>query len=211
LLTFPACISSFQHGPDSRNANLYAVDIPSSASLSSEETVTLTEVYVHAAVPKPPTLPQDAQNQGLYWQGDLLAGAAAALTQQLPAEAVKIRVKWVFWLADVQLVDGKLLLIAVDFCRRAPSPRAGSELVPDGWSLSRPTGSSVFTFSNTAQIPPSHTAEAAVLYEQPEPVMTIRKLERTAQVSHWGHSVAVHDDIQLVNDGPKFVPSRQTT
>ena len=78
-----------------RNANLYAVEIPSSASSAGEETVTINQVYVHAAVPKPATLAQDAVNQGLYWQGDLLDGAAAAFSQELPADAVKVRVKWV--------------------------------------------------------------------------------------------------------------------
>lgn len=44
---------------------------------------------------------------------------------------------------------------------------------------------------------------ASIHYEQPEPVLSVRKLDRTVQVSHWGNHVAVEDEILLVNDGPK--------
>jgi len=44
---------------------------------------------------------------------------------------------------------------------------------------------------------------ASIHYEQPEPVLSVRKLDRTVQVSHWGNHVAIEDEILLVNDGPK--------
>lgn len=79
-----------------RNANLYAVDIPAAAAATTgEHTVTLNEIYLHAAVPKPAALAQDAVNQGMYWHADLLGGATAALSHALPADAVKVRVRCV--------------------------------------------------------------------------------------------------------------------
>jgi hypothetical protein len=44
---------------------------------------------------------------------------------------------------------------------------------------------------------------ASIHYEQPEPVLSVRKLDRTVQISHWGNHVAIEDEILLVNDGPK--------
>lgn len=51
---------------------------------------------------------------------------------------------------------------------------------------------------------------ASVHYEQPEPVLSVRKLDRTVQVSHWGNHVAIEDEILLVNDGPKWVVTHQS-
>ena len=88
--------------------------------------------------------------------------------------------------------------------------------MPAGWSASHPNGASVITFTTTEPLSASSSSASAssgnvasVYYEQPEPVISVRKLDRTAQVSHWGHSLAIQDDIVLVNDGPKWVSSIQ--
>lgn len=45
---------------------------------------------------------------------------------------------------------------------------------------------------------------AAVHYEHPEPVLSVRTLTRTLHVSHWADTLAVQDDLSLLNAGPKL-------
>ena len=37
------------------------------------------------------------------------------------------------------------------------------------------------------------------------PVLEITKLERAAEISHWGANLNINNDIQLHNAGPAFV------
>jgi oligosaccharyltransferase complex subunit alpha (ribophorin I) len=42
----------------------------------------------------------------------------------------------------------------------------------------------------------------SVHYETKEPVLGIRQLRRSAEVSHWGANLNIQDDISLFNNGP---------
>jgi len=87
LLCVIPLVTTFNRGPV-----YYTLQLPT----SSDTTLTIQTSYNHLTVPKPATLPQEAANQGMYWERDLLAGSQLALATdgvQLPAESVKIRVK----------------------------------------------------------------------------------------------------------------------
>lgn len=43
----------------------------------------------------------------------------------------------------------------------------------------------------------------AVHYAYDHPVLEITKLERAAEISHWGANLNIQDNIQLHNSGPK--------
>jgi oligosaccharyltransferase complex subunit alpha (ribophorin I) len=42
-----------------------------------------------------------------------------------------------------------------------------------------------------------------VHYETKEPLMGMKRLRRSAEVSHWGANFNIQDDIELVNIGPQ--------
>lgn len=42
-----------------------------------------------------------------------------------------------------------------------------------------------------------------VHYETKEPVMALRSLRRSAEVSHWGGNLNIQDELDLTNMGPK--------
>jgi oligosaccharyltransferase complex subunit alpha (ribophorin I) len=44
-----------------------------------------------------------------------------------------------------------------------------------------------------------------VHFETKEPVMGVRSLRRSAEVSHWGANLNIQDEVHLVNNGPKYV------
>ena len=53
-------------------------------------------------------------------------------------------------------------------------------------------------FQQREQIP------ANIHYEYENPVLTVVKLKRAAEVSHWGANLNIQDDIVLRNDGPTY-------
>lgn len=78
------------------STHYYKASIPLSSSSSNEEIpLTVNTAYNHLTSPKPATLPQEAANQGMYWQGDLLGGAVVSPSDTLTRDRVVVRVKWV--------------------------------------------------------------------------------------------------------------------
>lgn len=45
----------------------------------------------------------------------------------------------------------------------------------------------------------------SVHYETKQPVIGVRTLRRSAEVSHWGANLNIQDDIALFNNGPAYV------
>lgn len=45
----------------------------------------------------------------------------------------------------------------------------------------------------------------SVQYDYPQPVLEVNKLERTAEISHWGANLNIQDNIWLHNAGPAYV------
>lgn len=88
---------------------------------------------------------------------------------------------------------------------KAPTPRLGEIVAPDGFRASHTKGGTLVTFTKTTPGDYVKGAEAVarVVYVQPEALAAVRKLERVVEVSHWGSNVAVQDDVQLYNAGPE--------
>jgi len=156
---------------NSRTQSLIIDLPPSSLAAGANVTLTINEVYTHLSVPKPRTLEQTAENQYMFWSGDLMGG----LTSSRTFNEVLIRVK-------------------------IPMPKVKSFSTPAEFTSLHVPGSN--TIAYTSKAPISGPILASVHYEQPEPVVSFRKLERLIEVSHWGANLAVEDRIALVNDGP---------
>lgn len=68
--------------------------------------------------------------------------------------------------------------------------------------------------SSTVTLGPFHSLPAtlggdldrspfSVHFETSEPIVGVKTLRRSAEVSHWGANLNIQDDIHLVNNGPK--------
>lgn len=45
----------------------------------------------------------------------------------------------------------------------------------------------------------------SIHYDYDQPVLTVASLQRSAEISHWGANLNIHDEIVLRNDGPTYV------
>lgn len=50
----------------------------------------------------------------------------------------------------------------------------------------------------------SHQKRIAVNYEYGNPIIEVTRLERTAEISHWGSNLNIQDNVWLHNAGPKY-------
>lgn len=106
--------------------------------------------------------------------------------------------------------------------RRSPSPDIHSYTKPEGVdsfatdSIATKSGATV-TYGPFSNIPESISPEfikanqkpLTVHYRYDFPVLEIKKLERLAEISHWGANLNIHNNIDLHNAGPKYVLSRR--
>ncbi|PLW36628.1 hypothetical protein PCANC_18284 [Puccinia coronata f. sp. avenae] len=142
--------------------------------------VTINSHFLGMTAPRPKSLAQDeGAQQGLYWEGDLLAGFGAiqgSITDDAP---VKIKVK-------------------------TPTPRIFQKYAPSGFVVQQTSGSNLVTYtSNTSGSNLTDEPQVAHLhFFQPFPLMVIGNLTRLVEVSHWGNNVAIEDQIHLENRGP---------
>lgn len=155
----------------------YSLTLSSSAS-DSKTTVTISTVLSHASRPQPATLPQNAESIYMLWEGDLLAPLAGLRPEEKSQiEEVKVRVK-------------------------TPTPRVLSAREPDGFSVAHTQGSAMVTFTSKGSVKDLPPQIAALHYQQPEAVASIRTLDRIVELSHWGSNLAIQDNIDLTNAGP---------
>ena len=61
----------------------------------------------------------------------------------------------------------------------------------------------ILTFGPYENIPPFSVSELVIHYENNSPFLTVTKLERTIEVSHWGN-IAVEEKIEIVHTGAKM-------
>ncbi|KAA1075196.1 dolichyl-diphosphooligosaccharide--protein glycosyltransferase subunit 1 [Puccinia graminis f. sp. tritici] len=147
---------------------------------NDEAVITINSHFLGLTSPRPKYLAQDeGAKQGLYWEGDLLAGFGALKGTLTDDAEVKIKVK-------------------------TPTPRVIQKHAPSGFDVQQTSGSNQVTF--TSKIDGSKLSDepqvAHVHYFQPFPLMVIGNLTRLVEVSHWGNNVAIEDQIHLENRGP---------
>ena len=68
--------------------------------------------------------------------------------------------------------------------------------------------SSTVTLGPFHSLPPTlggdlSRTEFKVHFESSDPIVGVKTLRRSAEVSHWGANLNIQDDIHLVNNGPK--------
>lgn len=111
-----------------------------------------------------------------------------------------------------------LLIPGHGYGHRSPSPNILSYTTPEGVdsfatdSIATKSGATV-TYGPFSNIPESISTEfiqanqkpLTVHYRYDFTVLEIKKLERMAEISHWGANLNIHNNIDLHNAGPKYV------
>jgi oligosaccharyltransferase complex subunit alpha (ribophorin I) len=161
----------------------YSVDLPKRLDVNQSVTLLINTVESHATTPLPATAKQTDPQSLLY---------ETVAYVQSPYTTVNQRTKI-----------------------RSPSPTIHSYSEPA--SLSRfaadapvtKSGASV-TYGPFKDIPPSddggfsdevqETVSVHYLFEKP--LITVARLRRAAEISHWGSNLNIQDEIHLRNDGP---------
>lgn len=84
---------------------------------------------------------------------------------------------------------------------RLPTPRVKKIEAPEGFEDSHSAGSATVLFKS--KHPFQGPQVASIHYFQPEPIVGFKSLLRKVKVSHWTNTVDVHEEVELVNNGPK--------
>ncbi|GAA5932202.1 dolichyl-diphosphooligosaccharide--protein glycotransferase subunit OST1 [Sporobolomyces koalae] len=165
--------------PVGHDADLTYYSVALNPPTSGEKAVvTVSTVLAHVAKPQPSVLPQNAESIYMLWEGDLLDPLAGLSPEQRSTvEQVKVRVK-------------------------TPTPRVLSAREPEGFEVAHAQGSATVTFTSKGPVTHLPPQIAALHYQQPEAVASIRTLDRVVELSHWGSNMAIQDNIDLANSGP---------
>ncbi|SCV73400.1 BQ2448_7326 [Microbotryum intermedium] len=163
----------------------YSITLPKPTDESAPTIVTLETVTAHLNRPFEETRPQVTDAVRMQWSSDLshmLAGLVPADVNAL--DSVKIKVV-------------------------CPSPRISEVKTPPAFDESHPQGGATVTFTSKGApsdffVPGSGPQIASVVYQLPEAIPSVRKLDRIVEVSHWGAKASIQDNIDLYNPGPKL-------
>lgn len=105
--------------------------------------------------------------------------------------------------------------MTANLCYRSPSPQVHSYTTPENVEFTTDAvvtkAGPTITYGPFHSIPPSATKnfvdkkqkEIVIHYALDFSVLEITKLERSAEISHWGANLNIEDNIYLHNAGPR--------
>ncbi|KAG9104276.1 dolichyl-diphosphooligosaccharide--protein glycosyltransferase subunit 1 [Ceratobasidium sp. 370] len=175
-----------RHGFNPRHhAFLYSITLPKALKLNQTANIVVSTVQSHASTPLPATAGQ-AEPQSLLFKTPLyvLSPYKCALQRtKIRSPTPMIR----------SYTDAKDLSPYVEN-GAAPVAKSGATL----------------TYGPFRNIPESMNTRfqeskqriLSIHYDYDQPVLTVASLQRSAEISHWGANLNVHDELVLRNDGP---------
>ncbi|OXG13757.1 oligosaccharyltransferase complex subunit alpha (ribophorin I) [Cryptococcus neoformans Tu259-1] len=134
------------------------------------------------------------------------------MSKPLPAEIDQREAQYLLFITNSTYVDSWYPTDVERVKYRAPHIILSHTSVPDTYtrdSTVTKAGSSL-TLGPFHSLPPTlnkHEFEQqplSVHYESKQPVIGIKTLKRSAEVSHWGANLNIQDEMSLVNIGPKL-------
>lgn len=160
-------------------------------------------VQTHATYPWPKTAAQN-EAQSLKYEADLF------ILSPYPTLVQRTKIKYVIYIGAILAVHSHQ--------RRSQFPKIHSYTTPEGvdaFTLESPVTKSgaTLTYGPYNNIPASTTKDfvkaqqkrIAVQYEYGNPVLEVTRLERAAEISHWGANLNIQDNVWLHNAGPEYV------
>lgn len=189
--------------------HLYTVDLPKALSVNGTINLVVETVQTHATYPWPQQASQKDE-QNFKYDTELFVLSPYKTSTQ------RTKIRSVYFSISVYSI-----LIAIYSCGcvyRSPSPNILSYTTPEGVdsfatdSIATKSGATV-TYGPFSNIPESISTEfiqanqkpLTVHYRYDFTVLEIKKLERMAEISHWGANLNIHNNIDLHNAGPKYV------
>ncbi|OCF76992.1 oligosaccharyltransferase complex subunit alpha (ribophorin I) [Kwoniella mangroviensis CBS 8886] len=148
-------------------------------------TLSLTQVLAHTSTPLPAEIEQ-RESQYLVWNTN-----STYVDSWYPTdvERVKIRAPHPSILSYSSVPE--------TYTRDNTITKSGGTLTLGPFHSLPPT-------LGTSQNKIAEQKPFSVHYETKDPVIGIRNLQRSAEVSHWGANLNIQDYIELVNEGPKL-------
>ncbi|KAG6331749.1 hypothetical protein ID866_7343 [Astraeus odoratus] len=171
-------------GEDDTSASyLMAVTLSKSLSVNATLNLVLESVQTHATRPHPDRVSQ-AEAQLLKYEADLLILS--------PYNTLVQRTK--FKSSSPNIISYSTPEGVEPFVRDSPVTKSGASV----------------TYGPYHNVQPSANAKFVSKYQQPvsihynfeHPVLEVKRLERSAEISHWGANLNIEDKIHLYNAGP---------
>ncbi|WWC86854.1 uncharacterized protein L201_001733 [Kwoniella dendrophila CBS 6074] len=159
-----------------------------------DETVTLslTQVLAHTSTPLPAEIEQ-RDPQYLIWKTN-----STYVDSWYPTEVERIKIRAPH---PSILSYSSPSSIPQTYTRDSTITKSGGTLTLGPFHSLPPTLSSENKNSNQKIV---EQKPFSVHYETKDPIIGIRNLKRSAEVSHWGSNFNIQDEIELVNKGPKL-------
>lgn len=85
------------------------------------------------------------------------------------------------------------------FTLDSPATKSGATVTYGPYNNIAPSSTLDFTTNSQRRV--------TVYFKHDDPVLEVTKLQRTAEISHWGANLNIQDEIYLHNAGPEYVDS----
>lgn len=135
------------------------------------------------------------------------------MSKPLPAEIDQREAQYLLFTTNSTYVDSWYPTDVERVKYRAPHIILSHTSVPDTYTHD----STVTKAGSSLTLGPFHSLPAtlnkhefeqqplSVHYESKQPVIGLKSLKRSAEVSHWGANLNIQDEMSLVNAGPRYV------
>ncbi|CEL59878.1 oligosaccharyltransferase complex subunit alpha (ribophorin I) [Rhizoctonia solani AG-1 IB] len=175
-----------RHGFNPKShAFLYSINLPKTLKNNQTANIVVSTVQSHASTPLPETAAQ-GDPQSLMYQTPLYVLS--------PYKSVVQRTK---------------IRSSTPMIHSYTDSKDLSEYIEAGSSAVAKTGATLVygPFHNvpaSSNLPFQEKKQktVSVHYDHDQPVLTVASLQRSAEISHWGANLNIHDEIVLRNDGP---------
>ncbi|KAH7929440.1 Ribophorin I [Leucogyrophana mollusca] len=163
--------------------HLLAVTLPKTLAVNGTINLVLETVQTHAAYPWPERAAQ-TDPQALKYGTDLFI--LSPYQTQVQRTKVKASSPTIHSYTTPENVD--------EFVRDGSVTKSGATITYGPYYNIDP--------SVNAEFVEKHQQEVVVHYNFDYPVLEVKKLQRSAEISHWGSNLNIQDNIELRNSGP---------
>ncbi|QRV72921.1 oligosaccharyltransferase complex subunit [Ceratobasidium sp. AG-Ba] len=176
-----------RHGFNPRNhAFLYSVALPKALKVNQTANIVFSTLQSHASTPLPASAAQ-GDPQSLQYQTPLYVISPYRCALQ----RTKIR-------APTPMIHSYTQDNLSNYIEKDAKPVSKS-----GATLTYGPFYKIPESMNT-RFQESKQRTVSVHYDYDQPVLTVASLQRSAEISHWGANLNIHDELVLRNDGPEL-------
>jgi len=181
-----APLSLENHGLSQDATYYYSVALPKALDKDQTAALTLETVQTHAAYPFPPEAAQNDRQALMYHTDLFVLSPYKTLVQKTKFNTPGFHIFSYTQPKEVAFTTSSI--------------------------ATRGTTGTTVTYGPFSDLPPSsntafaekHQQKVSIHYDFGFPMLAIKDLRRTAEISHWGANLNIQDEIHLYNAGPKL-------